>query len=80
MRKIDASHARTHFSELLNRVQQGESISITRRGVPIAVLIPVKVHSSDEKNHILKAFYKWRKGIHWGKGMDTKTAISEGRR
>lgn len=80
MQKIGAFDAKTHFSELLSRVQQGESISITRRGVPIAVLVPVKGHSSDEKHHILKAFYKWRKGINWGKGMDTKTAISEGRR
>ncbi len=80
MQKIGAFDAKTHFSELLSRVQQGESISITRRGVPIAVLIPVKMHSSGEKDHILEAFYKWRKGIHWGKDMDTKTAISEGRR
>lgn len=80
MQKVGAFDAKTHFSELLSRVQQGESISITRRGVPVAILVPVNAHPSGEKANLLKAFYKWRKGIRWDDGMDTKTAIEEGRR
>jgi prevent-host-death family protein len=33
-----AFEAKTHFSELLDRVQQGEWITITRHGKPVAVL------------------------------------------
>ncbi len=80
MQKVGAFDAKTHFSELLNRVQQGESISITLRGIPVAILVPVDKHQSEEKNEVLKAFYKWRKGIRWGDGMNTKKAIAEGRR
>jgi prevent-host-death family protein len=80
MENVGAFDAKTHFSELLSRVQQGESISITRRGVPVAMLVPVDIHQATEKNGILKAFYKWRKGIRWDNGMNTKKALSEGRR
>ncbi len=80
MQKVGAFDAKTHFSELLSRVQRGESISITRRGVPVAILAPVNSQPVGKKSDLLKAFYKWRKGIRWDDGMDTKTAIAEGRR
>jgi prevent-host-death family protein len=37
---VGAFDAKTHLSELLERVRQGERITITRRGVPVAVLVP----------------------------------------
>ncbi len=40
MTKIAASEARTHFSALLRRVAAGHHITITRRGVPVAELVP----------------------------------------
>ena len=39
-----------------------------------------KTHFSKLKNKVLKAFYKWRKGIRWDDSMNTKKAITEGRR
>lgn len=41
MKEIGAFEARTHFSALLKRVARGETIVITRRGVPVARLVPV---------------------------------------
>lgn len=41
--KVGTFDAKTHLSELLERVRQGERITITRRGVPIAVLVPPSV-------------------------------------
>jgi prevent-host-death family protein len=32
--------ARNNFSALLDRVEQGEAVIITRRGVPVARLVP----------------------------------------
>lgn len=37
---IGAFDAKTHLSELLERVSAGESFLITRRGVPVARLSP----------------------------------------
>lgn len=41
MREIGAFEAKTHLSELLAAVAAGESITITRRGKPVARLVPV---------------------------------------
>ena len=37
---IGAFHAKTHLSELLEKVRQGQSFLITRRGHPVAELRP----------------------------------------
>jgi len=39
MREIKATAARARFAELLNAVEGGETIVITRRGKPVARLI-----------------------------------------
>lgn len=80
MKEIGAFEAKTHFSELLKRVQKGESISITLRGVPVAVLIPLHEKKVSENKSLLEDFYQWRKGISWDKTMNTQKAIKEGRR
>ena len=41
MERIGASEARTHLSRLLNHVERGESVTITRYGKPVARLVPV---------------------------------------
>lgn len=41
MGTVGAFEAKTHLSELLNRVSKGETITITRHGVPAAMLVPV---------------------------------------
>ena len=37
---IPLAEARNHLSALVSRVEQGEEITITRRGVPEALLVP----------------------------------------
>ena len=41
MREIGAFEAKTRLSELLAAAEAGESITITRRGAPVAQLVPV---------------------------------------
>ena len=41
MTTVGTFEAKTHLSELLDRVARGEKITITRHGVPAALLIPV---------------------------------------
>jgi prevent-host-death family protein len=40
MREIQASEAKTHLPQLLDEVERGETILITRHGKPIARLVP----------------------------------------
>lgn len=40
MREIAASQAKTHLAELLQAVERGETIAITRHGRRIARLVP----------------------------------------
>jgi prevent-host-death family protein len=40
MREIQASEAKTHLSQLLDAVERGETIVITRQGRAIARLVP----------------------------------------
>jgi prevent-host-death family protein len=41
-RTVGTFEAKTHLSELLERVAAGESFVITRRGEPIARLVPAR--------------------------------------
>jgi prevent-host-death family protein len=40
MRQIQASEAKTHLPQLLDEVERGETVIITRHGRPIARLVP----------------------------------------
>jgi prevent-host-death family protein len=40
MREIQASEAKTHLPQLLDEVERGETVIITRHGRPIARLVP----------------------------------------
>jgi prevent-host-death family protein len=40
VRTISAREANQHFSDILSRAAEGEEIVITRRGEPVAQLIP----------------------------------------
>ena len=41
MRSVGSFEAKTHLSELLASVERGEEIVITRRGTPVARLLPI---------------------------------------
>jgi len=44
MREIPISEAKTHLTRLLDEVERGETIVITRRGRRIARVVPEKQH------------------------------------
>ena len=43
METVGSSQAQTRLARLLKRVEHGESFTITRRGKPIATLVPVRL-------------------------------------
>jgi len=42
VQSYNVADAKTHFSEILDRVSEGEEVMITRRGEPIARLTPAR--------------------------------------
>ncbi len=54
MQTIAASQAKTHFSMLLEQVEKGEQIIITKHGHPVAQLIPIAIARAQTKTAIQK--------------------------
>ena len=65
MLTVNLTHAKAHLSELLNQVQAGEAVVITRHGKPIAQLSPVVQPKQPLNVKELAAFRatmpKWRR-------------------
>ena len=46
---VGAYDAKTHFSELLERVVKGEEVTITRHGAPVARMVPIHRKTNREQ-------------------------------
>ncbi len=79
MRSVGAYEAKTHLPALLDEVEQGETITITRHGAPVAKLIPVEVTSRERVRKAIDELKKLRKGKTLG-GITIRELIEEGRR
>jgi prevent-host-death family protein len=77
---VGAYDAKTHFSELLEKVAAGEEITITRHGTPVARLVPVKKqYTPEERRAAIERWTKLSKGLSLG-GLKIRDLINEGRR
>ena len=79
MEQVGAFKAKTPLSDLLDRVSRGEKITITRYGVPAAMLVPVeeaKVKLSHEE--IIEGMRMLRKGIKSSK-TNVREMVTQGR-
>ncbi len=76
MTEVGAYEAKTHLSQLLDRVARGERVVITKHGVPMAVLAPVGPQTDPERVAAeLRRFRKRRKL----KPIRVRELIEEGR-
>lgn len=80
METVDAFAARTHLAALLDRVSAGEKITITRYGVPAAILVPIG-GTERELTHkeIVEGMRALRQRVRPGK-KSVREMIAEGRR
>ncbi len=79
MQTIGSYQAKTHLPKLLDRVTQGEEIVITRRGKPIAKLVPIGKPSREEIQKAIDEIRRLRKNVSLGE-MTIKEMIEEGRK
>lgn len=78
MKTVEAHEAKTHLAQLLEDVERGEEVTITRDGRPVARLVaaPPKTKTPDE---LMDAFREFRKGNRLA-GVTIRELIDEGRR
>ncbi len=79
MESIGAYEAKTHLPKLLERVIKGERITITKHGVPVAVLQPPLHLRKTEPKKVIAELRKFREQ-HTLKGLSLRDMIEEGRR
>jgi prevent-host-death family protein len=87
MRSVTADEAKTQFSKLVDEAASGETIAITKHGVSVAQLAPVRswsgrVRSREEVQASIAAWRAYRKAhnITLGSDLTIMDLIREGRR
>lgn len=79
MREIGAFEAKNKLGGLLDCVEKGEEILITRRGKPVAWLVPADaVHNRERRRQAAANILALSEGASLG-GLKIKDLINEGR-
>ena len=76
MKRIGASDARRHLPCLLDRVAQGESLTITRHGKPVARLVPMP-HNRDRTQQAAARIIERRRNLKLAPLADLIATIRE---
>ena len=79
METIGSFDAKTNFSALLKRVERGEQIVITRRGKPVARLMPIANAAEGKVSNAMAKLLELRKGTSLG-GLSWKELRDAGRK
>ncbi len=79
METVGAYEAKTHLTQLLDRVAKGEKITITRHGVPVATLQSADLSKKTSVRETIDQLKDFRNG-HRLDGISVREMIEEGRR
>jgi prevent-host-death family protein len=83
MKSVGSYEAKTHLPRLLSQVEKGETITITKRGKPIAVLSPAQALPDQDVSAVIAQFraYSQEQARKHGslKAREIKEMIEEGR-
>ena len=80
MRSVGSYEAKTHLPRLLDRVERGETITITKHGRPVAILGPVRPGPGGDVRAIIAEFQAYsRERACTLAGLSVREMIEEGR-
>ena len=79
MKRIGAFEAKNRLSELLDAVENGEEVMITKHGRPVAKLTPVDNFDRAKAREAIEWMKEFRKK-HPLRGLKIKDLINEGRK
>lgn len=80
MREVQASEAKTHLPQLLDAVERGETIIITRHGRPVARLVPEAERRRAETRAAIDAIKTLRCSAPKLSADEIRVLINEGRK
>ena len=78
MDTVGAYEAKTHLPKLLERVMKGERITITKHGMPVAVLQPPDSQGRTDIKSVIDALRRFRRKQRL-EGLSVRKMIEEGR-
>jgi len=79
--QIGTFEAKTHFSQLIERVENGADFVITKRGKPVAKIIPFEQEKKMTRKEAIEQLIELRKNYRGEPGsFNIREAIEEGRR
>lgn len=78
MENVNACEAQTHLPRLLKRVASGERITITKQGIPIAMLQPYGPVKSVAVTNVIAQLHDFRKNNTFD-GLSIREMVEEGR-
>lgn len=79
MATVGSFEAKTHLSALLDRVSKGERITITKHGVPVAMLIPPASEAVADRHRAIETLQRLGRKQSL-KGISIRELIETGRR
>ena len=79
MTTVGAYEAKTHLPRLLDEVARGETVTITKHGVPVARLVPAAEAEVRRTPEVVAALRAFRRGKTLG-GLSVRELIEEGQR
>jgi prevent-host-death family protein len=80
MRTVGAYEAKTNLSSLLDDVARGETITITKHGVPVARLVPPAGVQRRDVKEVIEGLRQLREQVKPLDGLSIREMIEEGRR
>jgi len=79
METVGAYEAKTHLPKLLERVRKGDRITITKHGIPVAILQPFEPDRRIDVRSVIMEIRKFREKNKLS-GLSIREMIEEGRR
>ena len=79
METVGAYEAKTHLPQLLKRVSRGEKITITKHGVPVAIIQAPESTTKDPASEVIADLRRFRKA-HRLEDLSIREMIEDGRR
>ena len=77
---IGAFEAKTHFSQIIEKAEHGADFIVTRRGKPVAKIIPFKQEPEMTFKEAVEQLQEFRKHFRGKPGsFNVREAIEEGR-
>jgi len=76
---IGVYEAKSRFSDLIERVRQGDKVVITRHGEPIAELVPAKPAEAASRARLLREVRSLAARVRIPRSVSIRKLIAQGR-